>query len=400
MQRTNKIELTPNKKQKIILKEMMLLSSCVYNMANYEMRQSFFKREKTIGFHEMQQRLQKKEDYQLLGRSYALPRLQIYAETQSARFKLIKSKKQKKVGLPKYLKNRKTNTTIPSFLFMDNSQYHLGKWKATIPLSRQMREKYNTKHFDIKYNGILRWKGKQQRGQIRCENKKYYLYQSVKMPNPLPITSNVMAGIDLGIKNLITLVTTTGKELKIGSKRFIKQWNHHSKIISDEKSYLSTINKKSSNKLKRMYHKWRVYQQHLFNNIIKKTFRFTKRNNISTIILGDVKGIRDDNNKGRTLNRMLHNYWAFDQLKKKIINKTEEQGIKLHLTSEEYTSQTCPICMERTKPKDRIFICNFCGFIEHRDIIGASNILIKGMHDLQILAKCASGRDLPIWSIT
>ena len=143
MQRTNTIQLKPNKSQKKILKELMFLSSCIYNQTNYLIRQQFFNKEKISSFYDLQQQLQNTEDYQLLGRSYALPRIQIYAETNSARFKLIKSRTQKYVNLPKYFKNRKTNTTIPSYFVIDGCQYSIKKDYVIIPLSRKMRKKFD-----------------------------------------------------------------------------------------------------------------------------------------------------------------------------------------------------------------------------------------------------------------
>jgi hypothetical protein len=46
MQRTNVLELVASKEQKKLLLEMMVLSSCVWNMANYNFRQAIFKKEK------------------------------------------------------------------------------------------------------------------------------------------------------------------------------------------------------------------------------------------------------------------------------------------------------------------------------------------------------------------
>jgi putative transposase len=352
-------------------------------MANYEARQAFFQQEKSPSFHELQQRLQVKPDYQMLGRSYALPRIQIYGETQSARFKLIKSKTQEKVGLPKYLKNRKTNTTIPSYLVMDGCQYNLGTKKATVPLSRKLREKHSLKRFDIPYNGVLRWRGEQKRGQIRLKNKKFYLYQSVELPDVGPVESTVCAGIDFGIKNLITVVTSNGEERVIGSKRFMRQWEHYGELIATEQYKLSCINRRSSKKLKQLYDERDTYQNHLFNNIVCKTFRLLKRAGVKTIYLGDVKGIREGKDCGAQFNRMLHNYWAYDKLRQKFANKAEEQGITFVMQEESYTSKTCPLCEERNRPKDRIYVCDFCGYVDHRDVVGATNIMIRGMRDLQ-----------------
>jgi len=98
MRRINKVQLMPTKQQKKLLKEMMYLSSCVYNMANYEVRQKVFKNEKIPSFHDLQQLIQKKKDYQRLGRSYGLSRLQKYSENVKSYFGLIKSKTQNCVG--------------------------------------------------------------------------------------------------------------------------------------------------------------------------------------------------------------------------------------------------------------------------------------------------------------
>jgi putative transposase len=383
MQRTNVVELKPSKRQIKILREMMLLSSCVYNMANYEVRQSFFKEEKSPSFFDLQKKLQTKEDYQLLGRSYALPRVQIYGETNSARFKLIKSKSQKKVGLPKYLKNRNTNTTIPSYLVIDGCQYSLSKTKACLPLSRLMRKKYGLKDFKIDYNGVLKHKGKQQRGQIHFKDGKFYLYQSVEFSEPKQKSSGVVAGIDLGIKRLFAIKISNNEDVIIGSNRHFKQWNHYGDLIAQEQSRLALINRKSSRRLSKLFSIRSKWQENLYNNLVCKVFRFLNRNNVDTLFVGDVKGIREDNDIGCKGNKMLHNYWAYETLYHKLENKSEEFGIKMERHSEAFTSRTCPICgvEERSHKKDRLFVCSFCDYFDDRDVVGATNIMFIGMHD-------------------
>jgi len=385
MERTNVIQLMPSKRQEKILKECMLLSSCVYNIANYTVRQQFFKGEKFSGFFDLQQKIQGMEDYKQLGRVYALPRIQIYGETNSARFKLIKSKSQKKVGLPKYLKNRKTNTTIPSYLVMDGCQYSIKKKYVMLPLGRKMRKKYGIKHFHIKYNGILKWNGKQRRGQIKHKDGKLYLHQSVEVTSPKPKNSKVVAGIDLGIKRLITVYASNEESKIIGRKRWFKQWQYLTDLIAKEKSKLSEHNKLTSNNLQRLYDKRTKYLTNLHNNVVANLSRFFKKNNVSHSIVGDITNIREDNSIGKKGNQMMHNYWSFDKLFHKIQNKAEEQGTSTERITEEYTSKTCPICMDCSdqNKKDRIFICQFCGYIDDRDIVGARNIMLKGMHSPQ-----------------
>ncbi|MCK4252639.1 hypothetical protein KAX97_14415, partial [candidate division WOR-3 bacterium] len=67
MQRTNVIRLKPNKRQRMILKELCLLSSCVYNITNYVVRHQFFNKEMISNFFELRQLVQGTDDYQFLG---------------------------------------------------------------------------------------------------------------------------------------------------------------------------------------------------------------------------------------------------------------------------------------------------------------------------------------------
>ena len=382
MQRTNIIQLKPNKKQKKILKEMCLLSSCVFNSANYLIRQQFFKSEKISGFFDLQEKLQNTDDYKLIGRSYALPRIQVYSETNSARFKLIKSKTQKRVGLPKYLKNRKTNTTIPSYLVMDNSQYSIKKNHVVIPLSRAMRKKHGLKKFHIKYNGVLKWSGFQKRGQIKFKDGQFYLHQSVELKDIKLKKSKISVGVDLGIKRFLSLQTNSGADKKIGNKRFYKHWKYLTNLISKEQRKLNLKGKRYSRNLTRLFRIRSKWQNNLFNNIVAKMFRFINTNNVSEVVVGDIKNIRDSKSKGKRVNQMINNYWSFDLLLKKIENKAEEFGVILKKVTEEYTSRTCPICNDNSKTncKDRVFLCSFCGFVDDRDRIGARNILLKSMY--------------------
>ena len=394
MQRTNIIQLKPSKRQEKILKELCLLSSCVYNITNYKVRQQFFAGEKVSGFFDLQQQVQHEPDYHRLGRSYALPRIQVYGETNSARFKLIKSKTQKEVGLPKYLKNRKTNTTLPSYLVMDNCQYSIGKRQVTLPLSRQLRKEYGIKQFKIAYNGVLRWAGKQQRGQVHFKDGNFYLYQAVECKEPVKVKSNVIAGIDLGIKRLFAIKTSTGEDKLIGSRRHFKQWSYWTDLIAKEQSVLAYINRKSSKRLQKIFSARAKWQDNLYDNLVNKVIKILIRNKVSKVYVGDVAHILDDNNIGRLGNRMLHNYWAFDIIYHKLTNKCEEYGIEMERQDESYTSQTCPVCgiADEANKKDRLFLCGFCGWFGDRDLVGAENILINGMHS----PKCASVRDSTI----
>ena len=64
MRRINIIQLLPTKHQKKILKEMMILSSCVYNTANYIVCSQIINHEKLYGDFDLKRSLQQTDNYQ------------------------------------------------------------------------------------------------------------------------------------------------------------------------------------------------------------------------------------------------------------------------------------------------------------------------------------------------
>jgi len=57
--------------------------------------------------------------------------------------------------------------------------------------------------------------------------------------------------------------------------------------------------------------------------------------------------------------------------------KAERRGMQVELQEEAYTSQTCPCCGKRSKPRGRVYRCSKCWFCSHRDAVGAMNIRAK-----------------------
>ena len=58
--------------------------------------------------------------------------------------------------------------------------------------------------------------------------------------------------------------------------------------------------------------------------------------------------------------------------------KAEEfTNVKIHIITEEYTSQRCLACNTFTKTNSEMFICKDCNFTIDRDILGSTNILLK-----------------------
>lgn len=95
-----------------------------------------------------------------------------------------------------------------------------------------------------------------------------------------------------------------------------------------------------------------------------------------TIVIGDIKHIRQAINYGKKANQKLHQ-WAFSKIENMITYKAKALGINVEKEDEAYTSQTCPSCGHRKEPSRRTYRCSKCQWHGHRDIVGASNILTK-----------------------
>ena len=112
-----------------------------------------------------------------------------------------------------------------------------------------------------------------------------------------------------------------------------------------------------------------------------------------TIVLGDVKNIADKTKKAHRLNqenRQKIANWPHGQLAQYITYKAAEKGISVEHINEAYTSKTCPQCGHLNKPKGRNYSCSACGFVGHRDAVGASNILSKRLYGkLAQIIPCA-----------
>ncbi|MGQ9870099.1 zinc ribbon domain-containing protein [Leptodesmis sp.] len=86
------------------------------------------------------------------------------------------------------------------------------------------------------------------------------------------------------------------------------------------------------------------------------------------------------------MHQMLHG-----QTRQMLTYKAERLGMKVELQDERYTSQTCPACGKRYKPKNRLYKCS-CGFQFHRDAVGSINIRRKYLEcfDVPVVGAMAS----------
>lgn len=98
--------------------------------------------------------------------------------------------------------------------------------------------------------------------------------------------------------------------------------------------------------------------------------------------MGDIRDVRKSTNYGKKANQKIHQM-LHGQTRQMLTYKAEKIGMLVLLQDERYTSQTCPSCSKRHKPKNRAYKCS-CGFRFHRDGVGAINIRKKYLGCMQI----------------
>jgi putative transposase len=93
-----------------------------------------------------------------------------------------------------------------------------------------------------------------------------------------------------------------------------------------------------------------------------------------TIVVGDVRDIADGVDRGQVQNGRMSR-WDHGKIRQYVTYKAEAEGMTVKLEDEAYTTQTCPDCGQRHKPRGRDYRCPSCGFQAHRDVVGQINIL-------------------------
>src|SRR5919199_2329816 len=96
---------------------------------------------------------------------------------------------------------------------------------------------------------------------------------------------------------------------------------------------------------------------------------------VQTVVIGDIRDIRKHTDHGRHGNQRVHQMPS-GQVRHMLTYKAQRLGMQVVVVGERYTTQTCPACGHRYKPRGRLYRCRnaLCSFVFHRDGVGAINI--------------------------
>jgi putative transposase len=105
--------------------------------------------------------------------------------------------------------------------------------------------------------------------------------------------------------------------------------------------------RKKSKQLSKLYRTRTKRFRHAVAAFVRQLIMDLYRQGVSTIVIGELTGIRSNSDHGRQGNAMVHNYWSHKHVADRLKWTAEEYGIKVERISEAYTSQTCPRCHSR-----------------------------------------------------
>jgi putative transposase len=209
-----------------------------------------------------------------------------------------------------------------------------------------------------------------------------YVLRATYLNDPKPIiTEGNIVGIDLGEIHIAVAHNGTDCIILNGRKlRSIKQYQNKLKAKISSKIDKKKRGSKRRKRLMRSKNKQLNRIKNQINDIphkqTTKLISVLESKGAKTVVIGDVRDIRQNIDYGKKVNQKLHQ-WSHGQTRSQITYKAERKGITVVLVNEAYTSQTCPCCGHKHKPQGRNYKCNACGFQYHRDGVGAINIRNK-----------------------
>ena len=213
-------------------------------------------------------------------------------------------------------------------------------------------------------------------GILRLKKKrgKWIADVTMTVAKPVPTQEEGVMGIDLGIKvPAVAYVSGRGTRF-FGNGRYIRAMRRRF-YSRRKKRHLA----KKTRAIKKSQGKESRWMKTINHQLSRQIVNHAREQGVGSIKIEALQGIRKGTTstsrgaKARKNNRMK-NSWSFYQLSAFISYKAARLGIKVEQVDPAYTSQECPACGERNKAQDRTYACAECGWMGHRDKVGAMNI--------------------------
>jgi putative transposase len=224
-------------------------------------------------------------------------------------------------------------------------------------------------------------------------NDKIIGYVCLTVPEPPPATPQHFVGVDLGASCPLVAVRDDGKIFFPDFSKFHRkreEWLEERRYLQKKFTMQRLLGKDAHNTLKalrRLSGRQRHFTRQFIRWVVDRLLTWAGN---AVIIMERLQLPQGKKVKGaKKLNRTL-SLMPYGLIRDTLLQKAEELGLKVWFVDPKGTSQTCPQCGGRGERPDRdLFKCPSCGFSCHADIVGAMNILKRGLQSFSLSGAVA-----------
>ena len=320
------------------IKELCHIAKNLTNEAIYNVRQYYFTEDKFLKYEKNYTLLKSSPNYKELNSNMAQQILKEVDGSFKSFFGLIKLAKQGKYSfkdckLPNYLPKDGYTTLVVGFVRLNGN-------KLILPFSNNFKKTH--KVVEITIPPVLLDKKVKEIRILPKANARYfeiqYIYETECIQRNLN-TQNALA-LDLGVNNLVTAVSSTGKSFIVDGRRLksINQWfnkeNARLQSIKDKQHF----GKKPTNRQKAIARDCNNKVNDYMNKAARMIIDYCINNDIGTLIAGYNVTFQRNSHIGKQNNQNFVNI-PYGRLRDKLAYMCELNGITYVEQEESYTSK-------------------------------------------------------------
>ena len=320
------------------IKELCHIAKNLTNEAIYNVRQYYFTEDKFLKYEKNYTLLKSSPNYKELNSNMAQQILKEVDGSFKSFFGLIKLAKQGKYSfkdckLPRYLPKDGYTTLVIGFVRLNGN-------KLILPFSNNFKKTH--KVVEITIPPVLLDKKVKEIRILPKANARYfeiqYIYETECIQRNLN-TQNALA-LDLGVNNLVTAVSSTGKSFIVDGKRLksINQWFNKENACLQSIKDKQRFGKKPTNRQKAITRDCNNKVNDYMNKAARMIIDYCINNDIGTLIAGYNVTFQRNSHIGKQNNQNFVNI-PYGRLRDKLAYMCELNGITYVEQEESYTSK-------------------------------------------------------------
>ena len=320
------------------IKELCHIAKNLANQAIYNVRQYYFAEGEYLNYEKNYALLKTSDNYKLLNSNMAQQILKEVDGSFKSFFGLLKLAKKGKYSfrdckLPKYLPKDGYTTLVIGFVRLNGN-------KLILPYSNSYSKTH--KRVEITIPPILLDKKVKEIRIIPKANARFfeiqYTYEAECVQRNLN-TNNALA-LDLGVNNLVTAVSNSGKSFIIDGKKLksINQWYNKQNASLQSVKDKQHFGRKPTNRQRAICRARNNKVNDYMNKAARKIIDYCIRNDIGTLVVGYNETFQKSSHMGKQSNQSFVNI-PYGQLRFKLEYLCELNGITYVKQEESYTSK-------------------------------------------------------------